>query len=131
MENLPHRNACAAIAMLIVLQVVMLLALLTKTPPHPPEAVAPFAIGPFLGASMALAVAALILGPTQSWTGRGFSIAAALCALVSYGPQKYLDTQFSLIWPAVVLGQIAVLVLGIAIWNSRTQGDPASSPAAA
>ncbi len=32
-------------------------------------------------------------------------------ALLSYGPQKYLDAQFSLIWPAVIAGQVAAVAL--------------------
>ena len=32
-------------------------------------------------------------------------------ALLSYGPQKYLDAQFALIWPAVITGQIAAVAL--------------------
>jgi hypothetical protein len=30
-----------------------------------------------------------------------------LCALLSFGPQKYFDAQFHLIWPAVIAGQAA------------------------
>jgi hypothetical protein len=36
-------------------------------------------------------------------------------ALVSFGPQKYLDAQFGLIWPAVVLGQVAAITILICV----------------
>ena len=47
----------AALAILIVLQLIMLAALFAQTPPHPPVAVTPFALGPFLESSLAIAVA--------------------------------------------------------------------------
>ncbi len=109
-----QRVANASLGALIVLQGVMLFALYTKTPPHPPEVVAPFGIAPFLGASLALAVAALMLGSVETRAGRVACGLAGVAALVSYGPQKYFDVQFGLIWPSVVLGQIAVVGIGIA-----------------
>ena len=42
-----------------VLHLVMLSALYTETVPHPPLRVAPFALGPFLGATLAVIAAAL------------------------------------------------------------------------
>ncbi|MEM1129640.1 MAG: hypothetical protein AAGH83_03860 [Pseudomonadota bacterium] len=111
MPRLSDRTAAAALAALIVLQAVMLAALLTRTAPHPPLTVAPFAIAPFLGAALAVAAAALVLGPTRTRTGRALSLAAAAAALVSFGPQKYLDAQFALIWPSVICGQLAAAAL--------------------
>lgn len=105
------RIATAALATLILLQVVLLTALYAGVRPHPPEATPLFGIAPFLGASISVAVSALIIGPLKSAVGRTPSVLAAFAALVSFGPQKYLDPQFGLIWPAVILGQIAALVL--------------------
>lgn len=105
----------AALACLILLQTVMLASLYAGVAPHPPAATPLFGIGPFLGASLSAAAAALILGPSQSPAGRVLAGLAALTALVSFGPQKYLDPQFGLIWPAVLAGQVAagVILLGL------------------
>ena len=119
MTDPENRQGPAALVALIVLQVVMLGSLYTKTLPHPPEVVAPFAIAPFLGVSLAIAAAALVLGACETIAARGFSIMAALSALVSFGPQKYFDAQFELIWPAVIAGQIAVILLCMAVWGGR------------
>ena len=119
------RHASAALAALIMLQAVMLGALFTATVPHPPETIALFGIGPFVGASLAFAVAALVLGPAGSAVGRLCSLAAGLGALMSYGPQKILDAQFPLIWPTVVTGWAAILVLFWALyagWRARNAG---------
>ena len=105
------RHTYAALATPILLQVIMLSALYAGIRPHPPVATPLFGIAPFLGASISVAVWAMIAGPLAHTAGRALSILAALMALVSFGPQKYLDAQFALIWPAVVLGQIAALVI--------------------
>jgi hypothetical protein len=105
------RSPQAALACLILLQGVMLASLLAGVAPHPPAATPLFGIGPFLGASLSAAVAALILGPMRGRAGPVMTGLAAAAALVSFGPQKYLDPQFPLIWPAVLAGQAAVVVL--------------------
>ncbi|UFN49014.1 hypothetical protein LPC08_23965 [Roseomonas sp. OT10] len=97
----------AALAALIVLQAVMLAALYSRTPPYPPESVPLFALGPFLGAALAVAVAALTLGAATTRAGAVLTVLAAGLALVSFGPQKWLDPGIGLIWPAVLLGQLA------------------------
>lgn len=111
--NLSDRPSQAALACLILLQTVMLLSLYAGVAPHPPAATPLFGIGPFLGASLSAAVAALILGP--SLAGRVLTGIAGMAALVSFGPQKYLDPQFGLIWPAVLSGQVAAgaILLGL------------------
>ncbi|MEM8851366.1 MAG: hypothetical protein AAGE03_15205 [Pseudomonadota bacterium] len=116
---MPDRTATAGLAALIVLQVVMLLSLYTQTPPHPPTAVAPFAIAPFLAAALGLAVAALIVGPTANRLGRTLALLAVAAALVSYGPQKVIDAQFAAIWPAVIGGQVAAIGVVWAVWATR------------
>lgn len=108
----PSQNvAVAALAMLAILQTVMLAALMTETPPHPPLAVAPFALGPFLGASIGLAVAAALLNGWTTTTGRLLTALAATAALASYGPQKWFDPAIAQIWPAVLSGQVAAVAL--------------------
>lgn len=107
------RPSQAALACLILLQTVMLASLYAGVAPHPPATTPLFGIGPFLGASLSAAVAALILGPSPA--GRVLAGTAAMAALVSFGPQKYLDPQFPLIWPAVLSGQVAAgtILLGL------------------
>ncbi|GIT92885.1 hypothetical protein JANAI62_33430 [Jannaschia pagri] len=99
--------ARAGLSALIILQAVMLTALYAGVPPHPPAATPLFAMAPWLGAALALAAAALILGPTSSGLGRSVAGLAALMALVSYGPHKLLDAQIAGIWPSVCLGMAA------------------------
>ncbi len=112
----PERPSQAALATLIVLQGVMLASLYAGVQPHPSASTPLFGIGPFLGAALSAAAAALILGPIRGRAGPAMSGLAAMAALVSFGPQKYLDPQFPLIWPAVLAGQIAAgfLLVGLA-----------------
>jgi len=105
------RHVIAALATLILLQGIMLCALYAGIRPHPPVATPLFGIAPFLGAAMSVAVAAIIVQPLGNRAGRILSVLAALMALVSFGPQKYFDAQFGLIYPAVLLGQFAALVI--------------------
>ena len=101
----------AAIVALLVLTGVMLLALFSRTAPHPPLEVPLFALGPFLGASLALGAAALYLVRQGARHGTLLAVLFALSALVSFGPQKYFDPGFASVWPAVVAAQIAALVI--------------------
>lgn len=113
--TLSDRYATAALSTLILLQVIMLTALYAGIRPHPPAALPIFGIAPFLGASVSIALSAIILGPLTNTAGRVLSVVAALTALASFGPQKYLDSQFGLIWPTVILGQLAALVLVVQV----------------
>ena len=110
----PTRTSTAAMSVLIILQAVMLGALYAGVPPHPPAATPLFGIAPFLGASLGAAVAALVLGANTSRAGTALSLITTAMALVSFGPQKYFDAQFGLIWPAVIAGQLAGLAI---VWN--------------
>ncbi|MCU0829111.1 MAG: hypothetical protein MUE52_17380 [Tabrizicola sp.] len=87
----------------------MLSALYAGIRPHPPEATPLFGMAPFIGASVSLALAAAIVGPGTTAIGRVLSLLAAVSALVSFGPQKYLDPKIGQIWPAVIIGQLAAL----------------------
>lgn len=107
-------TAAASILILLVLTGVMLLALFSRTAPHPPLDVPPFALGPFLGASLAIGVAAFHLVQNGARFGWALAILFAVTALISFGPQKYFDPAFSRIWPAVITAQVAVVV--IAAW---------------
>lgn len=100
-----------AVVALVVLTGVMLLSLFSRTVPHPPLEVAPFALAPFLGASLAIGMAALFVGCRNARSGQALAIAFALTAVVSFGPQKYIDPTFSRIWPAVVTAQVAIVIV--------------------
>lgn len=115
-----ERQILAALASLIILQLVMLFALYFKSPPHPPETIVLFAIGPYLACSFCVAIAAIFVGPLTDMTGKMLSIAAAIMALLSFGPQKYFDAQFGLIWPAVVAGQVAACVIFFQIFKANS-----------
>ncbi len=98
----------AAIVALMTLTAVMLLSLFTRTEPHPPLSVPPFALAPFLGASLAIGAAALQTVGRFARMGAVLAVFFALTALVSFGPQKYFDAAFPLIWPAVLTAQVAI-----------------------
>ena len=105
------RPSIAALSTLIVLQLVMLSALYAGIPPHPPVSTPLFGMAPFIAASVSAAFSAILLGPLSGSAGRILSTIAVVFALVSFGPQKYFDAQFALIWPAVLSGQIAALTV--------------------
>lgn len=118
-----ERNAIAALAALILLQAIMLSALYAGIRPHPPVETPLFGIAPFLGASISLAMGAIIVGPLNSKFGKTLSVLAAIAALVSFGPQKYFDAQFALIWPAVMLGQVSAFGLFAMVFASAARRD--------
>lgn len=101
----------AGIVALLIVTGVMLLALFSRTAPHPPLEVAPFALAPLLGASLATGAAALCLLRDATRLAHALAILFAATGLVSFGPQKYLDPAFSRIWPAVLAAQAAIAVI--------------------
>ena len=103
--------ASACIYALIALQTVMLFSLFTKTAPHPPLTVPPFALAPFLGMSISLGVLAATLIHHRLKAGYMAAILFAVASLVSFGPQKLLADELALIWPAVVFGLSTSLAL--------------------
>jgi hypothetical protein len=121
--KMPHqdRSVIAALSALSVLQLVMLSALYAGVPPHPPASTPLFGIAPFIGAALSVTIAAIIIGPMQGPAGRGLSVLAVILALVSFGPQKYLDAQIAQIWPAVVLAQLAVLFVLVRIFRTLSR----------
>lgn len=110
-ESKIEKQVSAAIAGLIILQVVMLGSLYAQITPHPPAIIPISGIGPFLSVSLSAAAGALMLGPLNSRAGRVLGLIAALLAMISFGPQKYIDPQFSLVWPAVVFGQLCAVYI--------------------
>lgn len=110
----------AALIASAVVQLVMLSTLLAHVPPHPPERVALFAIGPFLAASLAVTLACLAISPQDARLRRGMSMGAGLLGLVSFGPHKLFDPQIASIWPAVLVGGAAAVAL---IWPTRADRE--------
>lgn len=122
----------AAVLALLAITAVMLLSLMTRSAPHPPHEVPPFAIGPFLGASLAIGLAAHHLVRWDLRAGPGLALLFAATGVVSFGPQKYLDPAFSRIWPAVIAAQLAILVMlwfGAAMLRGGSAGQSADGSA--
>ena len=103
----------AAIAILITLKIIMLVSMFSGVQPHPPFTFILGGMGPFLGTAIACLIAAAICDPLKSWAGRIFAGVALVCALLTFGPQKYFDAQWPLIWPAVLAAQAAILILTV------------------
>ena len=116
LKTLPQSRSQAALLALIILQLVMLASLFSGTEPHPPRAIVLFGLGPFLAASLAIAGAAMVLGAASTGLGAVTSLVAAALSLISFGPQKWLDPSLGEIWPAVLVAEIAVLVLVAEVW---------------
>ncbi|CUH76115.1 hypothetical protein [Tropicibacter naphthalenivorans] len=104
-----QRPTRAALAMLITVQTLMLGSLYAGVEPHPPATIPPFALAPFLSVAIGTCGTAWIMGDSRA--GRILSALSAVLALVSFGPQKYFDPAFPLIWPAVIAAQISVATL--------------------
>lgn len=117
----------AALTVLVILQGLMLGALYTRTPPHPPLDIPLFALGPFLSAAIALGVAALVMDGIETGAGRGVTLLATVAALVSFGPQKWFVESFGAIWPAVVVAQIACTVLVVSTVGPILHGRSATA----
>lgn len=121
MRRIPLPPAETALVMLATLQGVMLASLFAGVAPHPPATTPLFAIAPFIAAALALALGALA-APADGRARRALGALAALAALVSFGPQKFVDAQFTLIWPAVLLGQFAALAILVDAARRRRDG---------
>lgn len=120
-------GVAAALITLIVLQLVMLGALLFKLPPHPPEVIPLGGMAPVLAASLSAALTALIYRG-QGAIGLIWIVVACVLAGLSYGPQKYFDPAITLVWPAVLCAQIAIVALALhvlhAVVPAKTQTVP-------
>lgn len=101
----------ASLTGLIILQLVMLTAMFTQTAPHPPLTTPLFAMGPFLGLAIALALCSILMASEQSKAGQVLAIMATVAALFSFGPQKWFDPLFHQIWPAVIGAQFCAAVI--------------------
>jgi len=110
-----------SLTMLIALQLTMIFSLFFKVPPHPPIAIPISGIGPLIGVSVGVALMAILIDPAKDRVARILSVVAVALALISYGPQKYIDPQFPLIWPAVIAAQMASLAILAGIFYKRQE----------
>ncbi len=101
---------------LFVINCVMLGALFSQVPPNPPGQ-----FGPYIGATAALAAAALPLCWWGNKIGHLCAIIVGLMCLLSLGPQKFFMEPAAIqLLPAIILGSIlsvVVIVASVAGWR--------------
>ena len=107
---MPNPAQLTALGTLIILQLTMLFALFFKIPPHPPEVIPFGGMAPVISVSLSAALGALLFRG-QGTVGKALIVLACALAAISYGPQKYFDPAFNLVWPAVVTAQLAIVTL--------------------
>ena len=99
--------AISSLIGLIVLNCVMLGALFAQVPPNPPGR-----FGPYIGATLSLAVLTLPLIFWRNRIGYISSIVVGLMCLMSLGPQKFfIEQAANLLFPAILLGSVFSLTL--------------------
>ena len=103
---------------LVALNCVMLGALFAQVPPNPPGRV-----GPYIGATLSLAVLSLPLIFWRNRIGYISSIIVGLMCLMSLGPQKFfIEQAANLLSPVIILGSILSLILiisSIMAWREK------------
>ncbi len=111
--------AVSALAGLILLEGVLLGALWAQVQPHPEAR-----LGPFIAASLSLAIVSIPLVWWRSKIGYTTSIIVGLIGLVSFGPQKFFTESASAnqVFPAIIVGTVLSVVLiisSIASWRKE------------
>ncbi len=111
--------AVSALAGLILLEGVLLGALWAQVQPHPEAR-----LGPFIAASLSLAIVSIPLVWWRSKIGYTTSIIVGLIGLVSFGPQKFFTEPESAVqvFPAIIVGTVLSVVLiisSIASWRKK------------
>lgn len=91
----------------------------TQTSPHPPLTIPLFAMGPFLGAAIALAFCSILVGSEHTKPGLILALGATIAALISFGPQKWFDPLFHQIWPAVIGAQVCAAVIIARVFSQK------------
>ena len=103
---------------LVVINCVMLGALFAQVPPNPPGK-----FGPYIGATLSLAVLSLPLVFWRNRIGYISSIIVGLMCLMSTGPQKFfIEQEPFLLSPVIILGSILSVVLiisSIMAWREK------------
>ncbi len=113
-----QQGAISSLIGLIALNCVMLGALFAQVPPNPPGRV-----GPYIGATLSLAVLSLPLVYWRSRIGYISSTIVGLLCLMSLGPQKFFIEQGAdLLSPVIILGSILSTILiisSIMAWREK------------
>ena len=107
--------AVSSLAGLILLKGVLLGSLWAQVQPHPPARV-----GPFIAASLSLAVLSIPLVWWRNKVGYTISVIVGLLGLVSFGPHKFFAGSASQIFPAIILGtviSVSLIISSIASWR--------------
>ena len=93
--------------------------LFTRTEPHLPLDVEPFALGPFVAASLVAGAAAYVLMVRGMRHSTAIAPVFTVTALLFYMLQNYADSAFPKIWPAVIAAQLAIaVILGRAVFQA-------------
>ena len=109
--------AVSALAGLILLKAVLLGSLWAQVQPHPPARV-----GPFIAASLSLAIASIPLVWWRNKIGYTSSILVGLLGLISFGPHKFFSESADQIFPAIIVGTVLSVVLiisSLASWRTK------------
>ena len=107
--------AVSSLAGLIILKSVLLGSLWAQVQPHPPARV-----GPFIAASLSLAIVSIPLVWWRSKIGYTTAIIVGLLGLVSFGPHKFFAESANQLFPAIVVGtvlSVALIISAIASWR--------------
>ncbi len=109
--------AVSSLAGLILLNGVLLGALWAQVQPHPPARV-----GPFIAASLSLAVLSIPLVWWRNKIGYTISIIVGLLGLVSFGPHKIFAGSAGQLFPAIMVGtvlSVALIISSVASWRTN------------
>ena len=108
----------SALAGLVILEGVLLGALWAQVQPHPPARV-----GPFIAASLCLAVVSIPLVWWRNKIGYIISIIVGVLGLVSFSPLKFFyDESAGQVLPVIMVGTVLVVALiisSVASWRTN------------
>jgi hypothetical protein len=109
--------AVSSLAGLIILKAVLLGSLWFQIQPHPPARV-----GPFIAASLSLAVVSILLVWWRNKIGYTTSIIVGLLGLISFGPHKFFSESGGQIFPAIIVGtllSVVLIIASLASWRTK------------
>ena len=107
--------AVSSLAGQVLLYAVLMGSLWAQVEPHPPARV-----GPFVAASLSLAVVSIPLVWWRNKIGYAISIIVGLLGLVSFGPHKFFTGSAGQIFPAIMVGtvlSVALIISSVASWR--------------
>jgi hypothetical protein len=109
--------AVSSLAGLIVLKGLLLGSLWAQVQPHPPARV-----GPFIAASLSLAVVSIPLVWWRNKVGYITSVIVGIFGLVSFGPHKFFAESAGQIFPAIIIGtvfSVVLIITTISSWRKK------------